>query len=295
MRLQEAIGGVAGALTPGALGVAATFLPTGESVFAHPDDVFPTASVIKIAIVAELFTQAAEKRVDLDAPVTITDDDLVAGSGVLSLLAPGLTLRLRDLATLAIAVSDNTASNLCLNHVGGPAIVNKRMQSAWGMTNTVIHRPIRFVRTGRDRSAHGGGPVYEHTATGTPRDFLRLLTLLANGAVHDRAVSDQTLRLLGETQDNTLLPRYLAVNPYADDLGVGPAAFSVRHKTGAVGGVRNDAGLITRAGGGGTLAVCVFTKGVTDGRWTPANAGSEAVARIGQLLCEHFFGEASPS
>lgn len=268
----------------GRLGAALTFLPTGESVFVGADEVFPTASVIKIAIVAELFTQAAEGRLSLDERVTVADEDLVGGSGVLALLSPGLSLPLADLALLAIAVSDNSASNLCLCAVGGPAAVNRRMHTEWGMTNTAIHRPIHF---------HLGPDDPPHTATGTPRDQLSLLTRLAEKRLGPTpAVSDNVLRLLAETQDTAMLPRYLPVSRHAQALGRPAPPFVVRHKTGGVTGVRNDAGLLTRTNPNGneeTLALCVFTRDLADERWTPANAGAEAVAQVARLACEHFF------
>ena len=72
------------------LGVAARFLPTGETVFYRADDLFPTASVIKVAIVTELFLREAEGRLDTRTPVTVADDALVGGSGVLAhLTLPG--------------------------------------------------------------------------------------------------------------------------------------------------------------------------------------------------------------
>lgn len=265
-------------LSGGTLGVAAIFLPTGESVSFKADEIFPTASVIKVAIVAELFIRQAEGSISPDATATVTAEAIVAGSGVLAFLKPGLTLPLTDLAMLAICVSDNTASNLCLAAVGGPEAVNHRMRAAWGLTETTIHRPIKFALEPDD-------PLY--TAIGTPRDMLRLLTLLESGKVHDRTVSNAVLRCMAEVHDAELLPRYLDVNPYADDLRVDRSPFQVRHKTGAVSGVRNDAALITS--GADTLAVCVYTRGVPDARWTPENAASRAVAAVGRLLRDGFF------
>ena len=86
------------------MGVALTFLPTGTSLFLNADEVFPTASVIKVAVVAEVFTQAAEGRLLLDERIPVTDDALVGGSGVLSLLTPGLRLPLRAALTYSIGV-----------------------------------------------------------------------------------------------------------------------------------------------------------------------------------------------
>jgi beta-lactamase class A len=122
--------------------------------------------------------------------------------------------------------------------------------------------------------------------------MLRLLVQLAEGRVHGRTVSNQVLRLMGETQGSDMLPRYLEVNPYAAERGVARPPFTVRHKTGSVTGTRNDAGLITRTREEGrpeTLAICVYTKDLRDERWTAANAGAKAVARVSKLACDHFF------
>jgi beta-lactamase class A len=265
-------------LKGGVLGVASTFLPTGESVFYKPDTEFPTASVIKIAIVTEVFLQVESGKLAVGSVVEIPEAAFVPGSGVLAQLTPGLSLPLGDLATLTINVSDNTASNLCLGAVGGPAVVNARMHDVWGMKNTTIHRPIKFA-------LEPGDPRY--TATSTPRDMQALVQHLAEATLIPQRACDEVLRRMGYVVDGELLPRYLEVNPYAADQRLEAPPFVVRHKGGAVNGVRGDAGLISR--GEETLAICVFTRDVPDSRWTSTNLGSEAVARVGEATCRHFF------
>ena len=71
-------------------GVAATLLSTGETVLVRADELFPTASVIKVSIVAELHAQAAEGRLNLDTPVTIRPEDIMAGSGCSGIVDAGL-------------------------------------------------------------------------------------------------------------------------------------------------------------------------------------------------------------
>lgn len=246
----------------GTLGLAAVC--AGEMVAYQGRLVFPTASSIKVAIVEEVFRQG----LDLRRPITVTEADRVGGSGVLGTLTPGLTLPLGDLATLAISVSDNTASNLCLRAVGGPEAVNARL-ALWGCTQTRIHRPIKFA-------LEPGDPP--HTATGTPQDFL---TILAN-------LGPETRQRMALVRDTELLPRFLSINPYATDLRVTQLPFTVAHKPGAVSGVRNDVGFIEHAGK--SVAVAVFTKNCPDPRWTVENLGSVTVAKAAQRCVEHFFG-----
>ncbi|GAB4462838.1 MAG: hypothetical protein OHK0029_30460 [Armatimonadaceae bacterium] len=278
MALTEELRQIESTLCEGTLGVAARFLPTGETVLYNEDTVFPTASVIKVAIVAELFTQVAEGQLDSGHAVTVTKEWKAGGSGVLTALTPGVMLTLRDLATLTIMVSDNTASNLCLGAVGGPEVVNRRMRSEWGMTSTTIHRPIKFDLTPDDPP---------HTATGTPQDMMHLCSLLAENRVHGESVCREVLDRMALVRDTEKLPRYVEYNPYAETLHQARPPLRFYRKTGEVTGVRNDAGIIRR--GEEALAVCVYTKGVQDSRWTAAHRGSEAVAQVGKLLCERFF------
>ena len=148
-------------------------------------------------------------------------------------------------------MSDNTASNLCLRAAGGPAALNGWL-GRWGLTETRIHRPIRFQLSPDDPP---------HTATGTPREFLTLLECL----------TEPTTSRMGQVSDTAMLPRYLGVNPYAQDLRAASPPYTVRHKPGAVTGVRNDVGWVEREGR--TLALALFTRGCPDPRWTVDNAG----------------------
>lgn len=269
--IEQSLGGGA------TLGVAAQLV--GEDVppvLYNADTVFPTASVIKAAIVAEAYIQEAEGHLSLNEAMTVDDGACVGGSGVLAELTPGFTLPLRDFAVLAIMVSDNTASNLVLQAVGGPEVVNRRMQDVWGMKSTVIHRPIKFHLEPNDPP---------HTATGTPRDMCRLMQLAAEGKLHSPSVSKAVREVLRTVRDTSMLPRYLSVNAYADDLDADQPAYMVAHKTGDVTGVRNNAGIISNEKTGKQLAVCVYTKNVPDDRWTVEHRGEIAVAEVGRLLC----------
>ncbi len=234
-------------------------------------------------IVAELYAQLFEGKIPeewFDNPsVLIHAADRVGGSGVLAqLTTPELRLSLTDLAFLAIKVSDNTASNLCLRAVGGPDVVNRRMAQEWEMPNTMIHRPIKFHLSEEDSP---------HTATGTPRSLCSFLEKLSAHQLHSPFVSEKVLELLSTVSDTDMLPRYLPVNYYSRDLDNEMPLFTVLHKPGAVTGVRNDTGIIRR--GTDSLAVCIYTKDCPDNVWTCENGGVRAVAEISRLLCNHFF------
>jgi beta-lactamase class A len=244
----------------GVLGVAAE--RDGYDFLYNADAVFPTASCIKIAIVEEIYRQ----NLDIYRMVLVDTDDIVEGSGVIGTLSRPLALSLDDMATLTLSVSDNTASNACLRAVGGPEAVNARLRS-FGIENTTVHRPIKFYITPDD-------PPY--TATGTPKDFL---TLLKN-------LSERTKAKMALCTDTCMLPRYLSINPYAQELGIAPPLVTVVHKTGAIEGVRNDVGYLRSEKP--EMTVAIFTRDVPDGRWTPENAGCIAVGRAAEYLHERL-------
>jgi len=217
-------------------------------------EVFPTASSIKIAIVAEMERRFAAGTLDPSCRIKIRTSHSVGGSGVLSHLGDTVELTLADLATLTIVVSDNTASNLCLEAIGGVAAVNRWLAEA-GAANTSMHRPIAF-------HLKPGDPP--HTATGSPADFVRILSRLPD-AVWRRM----------EHCSSCYLGRFLDINPFASLLGSNLPGFRIANKPGAVDGVRNDVGRVRWHGGDVTMAA--MTRDVPDSRWTAENRAEVAI------------------
>jgi beta-lactamase class A len=229
--------------------------------------IFPTASSIKVAIVAALELAFDAGICDPRALWKLSDSDRVGGSGVLAQLKGPMTLNLDDLATLALVVSDNSASNACLAAVGGPANINSWLERI-GATSTRIHRPIRF-------QLNPGDPPF--TATGTPSDFLRILEHLPS-RVWERMEGCST----------SFLARYLPCSPFALELGKEPASVRAIGKPGAIEGVRNDVGRIEWPNG--SMRIAVMTKDVPDARWTAENIGEIALGRAVERVMEHVSG-----
>src|SRR5436190_1798751 len=107
---------------PGTVGVAALNLVTGEAVNRNAQEQFPSASVIKLAILVELFAQAHEGTVELAETRTLREEEKVDGSGVLQELRAPLDVTLEELARLMIVISDNTASNMLIDRLTTVAI-----------------------------------------------------------------------------------------------------------------------------------------------------------------------------
>jgi beta-lactamase class A len=122
----------------GVLGVAILDLTSGQTFMLCADGVFPQASSIKITILAELYRQAQESgsgRAKLSDLYTVQSSDLVADSDIMGGLTPGVTrITNRDLATMMVAVSDNSAANVLIDRAGMKN-VNDLMASL-GLTHT---------------------------------------------------------------------------------------------------------------------------------------------------------------
>ena len=110
----------------GVVGYAIVDLTTGERIGHLERETFPTASAIKLAIVYELFKQAAEGTIRLDDTIRLDRAKAVGGSGVLMQMGTP-TLSVSDYATLMVTLSDNTATNVLIDRLGMENIT-RRMQ-----------------------------------------------------------------------------------------------------------------------------------------------------------------------
>src|SRR5262249_23569027 len=117
-KLQDQIRGVDRDLD-GVMAVALKDLTSGETFFINGDEIMAQASSIKIAVLATLYLQAQQGKLKLSDEYVVRKEDLVPGSDIMLGLTPGVTrLTLRDLATMMVAVSDNSATNVLIGRVG---------------------------------------------------------------------------------------------------------------------------------------------------------------------------------
>jgi beta-lactamase class A len=190
---------------PGILGIALEDLTTGATLAVHGDTRFPAASLIKLAVMIEVFHRVAAGTLRRDATVTLRDGDRAGDDPApLALLHDGAILTIADLVALMIAFSDDTATNLLL-HLVTVAAVNERMASC-GLHDTRIFRP-----TFRDGHAEADPELERELGLGmtTPREAARLLALLAEGRILGRGWCDEMLALLRRQHDRAMIARPL--------------------------------------------------------------------------------------
>jgi len=152
----------------GVLGVYVEDLTSGTTLELRSDEVFATASSIKLAVLYELYRQAEERKLDV-LEVTRPPLPRVEGGGVLRELSGQVSLTWRDLAVLMMRFSDNEAANLLIRRLGREP-VNRRLD-ALSLGRTRLRREMMDLAAARRGDEN----------VSTPRELARLTGLLARG------------------------------------------------------------------------------------------------------------------
>jgi beta-lactamase class A len=227
-------------------GIFAESLDTGEQIAIHADRPMETMSDIKVALLVTAFRQIDAGKLHLDQPVTLTAADKRFGTGVLRTLHDGLQLTLRDVLTLMVIQSDNSATDLAYRLVGGPGVVTQTMRKM-GFQHITSERttfswfralaaagdpayetlsPAELFARGFPRTPSFGKAVERFDAEGqapfglaNARDMGHLLAEIARGRAASPESCRQMLRILRMQQMNTRIPKYIT-------------GASIGHKTG---------------------------------------------------------------
>jgi beta-lactamase class A len=115
---------------PGRAGIWVKHLATGATAGTRQDELFNSASVIKIPVLVLAFQMAERGEIDLDARVTLRKEDIRGGSGVFRHHDTGLQPTFRDVLLQMVITSDNTATDVAIARVGGVAAVNAWLKTS---------------------------------------------------------------------------------------------------------------------------------------------------------------------
>jgi beta-lactamase class A len=251
-RIESIIGGV-----DGVVGVSIRDLVGGETITVNGDMVFTQASSIKLPILVELFRQAEEGDLDLDQTVSLSEEDITPGSGVLQDLTPGrVTMTLRDVATLMVTVSDNSATNIIIDRVGMEN-VNGTM-ARLGLSQTKLQRKMMDLEA----------VVADRENLSTPNEQAGLLRMLYEGEILNDTSRDEIFRILSIPKPGHI--RRLL-----------PSDVPIAHKTGGVPGVVVDVGIVF-------LPERPFIVSAMANWLLDEDAGSLAIAEVSLVAYQYF-------
>lgn len=259
--LERHLGRIARAM-PGELGVSCRTLAEGPPVFQiNGRAQFPSASTIKVLIMATAFAHEEQNPGALDERVTTHRSELIGGSEFMERQPDGARLRVRDLLVPMIRLSDNTASNALIGHFGVDVI--NTVGAAAGMHRT------RLARKFLDYTAI----VRHQDNVTTPDDMTTLLYGIARGAregIPTIASAKHCRRMiqimLGQT-DRDGIPAAL------------PRHVQIANKTGEIDGTRNDVAIVAPFADS-PYVLSVYTKRVTN--YDAAYGAIHNVARLAQ-------------
>jgi beta-lactamase class A len=233
----------------GVMGVAIEDLNTGEHFLLNQDEVFAQASSIKITVLANLYLQAQQDKLKLTDLYTVQSSDLVQDSDIMNGLTPGVTrITLRDLATMMIAVSDNSATNVLIDRVGMQNV--NAMLDSLALTHTRLRRKMMDLQAAKEGREN----------ISTPREMMTLLDAVYHGKVLNKESTGDFFKILSTNKDSWI-PRDL------------PADLKIANKPGSLEAVRNDSGIVFVEGR--PYVICVMTSFLRNER-----EGEEAISKI---------------
>ena len=242
----------------GVMGIVVLDLTDGRELAINADDIFPTASSIKIAVLAELYRQSQSGQgARLSDAYTVRKEDLVPDSAIMENLTPGVSrITNRDLAGFVVAVSDNAATNVLIDRVG--------MENVNRMLDSVGLHQMRLRRKMMDLGAAKQG----RENISNPREMTSLLEMIYRGKVLNKESTDDLLKLLS-TGKNSPIRHAL------------PEDVRVANKPGELAGVRNDNGIVYATNR--PFVISVMTSYAHD-----EHAAEHAIAQIAEKAYEYF-------
>ena len=253
-------------------GIYVKCLETGEEVASDADEQMDTMSVIKIPLMVESFRQIGAGKFGLTNRIALRNDDKRPGTGVIRSLDEGVQLTVKDLLTLMIIVSDNTATDLMFRQVGGIEPVNALMKD-YGLTQT---RAVGTAKTWFDalRAAPSAAEFHREGkhpfGLSSPRDMGKLLERIKTGQAVGKEASNTMLQIMRGQVYRTRLPNYVT-------------GFNVPHKTGDfLPYIGNDVGIFESPAR--NIVVSVFT---ANHYGIGANL-EDAIGRIGEQIADYF-------
>ncbi len=249
-------------------------LDTGASYGISEDERVRTASTIKVPIMAATFALVTEGKAKWSDELVLTKEKKVSGAGILPDFGDGLRLTLRDAAHLMIMLSDNTATNLVLDHVTADA-VNEKLES-FGLKFTRSLRKIggggesKLFAADWNKKPDGSSSRYG-IGVATPREMVELLEKIERGSIVSTEACKEMIGILKRQQ-------------YHDGIARSVKGIETATKPGALDALRSDIGIFYTKRG--RIAMAITCDDIPTIDWSVDNPGQLLMARLSLLLID---------
>ncbi len=258
-RLQEAIRGFRGEV-----GIYVRHLPSGRAAMIRADERFPTASLIKVPIMAALFDRIERGELSYQEKLVYRDSLYYPGEDLLGSFKDGEAVALSKVVLLMITLSDNTAALWCQQLAGGGTAINAFLEKE-GFQHTRVNS--RTPGREKDWEQYGWGQT-------SPREMTELLVRIYQGDMVSPAASEE-------------MYRRLTASYWTDEaLSQIPPYVQTASKQGAVDRSRSEVVLVNAPHG--DYVFSVITRNQEDTSWGHDNEGFVLLRRISRLLWQYF-------
>ncbi|NMF82165.1 serine hydrolase [Nodosilinea sp. P-1105] len=238
-------------LTPGLTPVAfAVDLDTGRYVDLGGDSTVAAASTIKVPILIAFLQQVDAGTMALNQALVMQEDHMAGGSGTMRNDAVGTEYTALDVATRMIVTSDNTATNMMIDALGGQDALNQLFDS-WGLEATVLRNPL---------------PDLEGTNTTSTKDLALITALIDQGGLLTPRSRDRLFSIMQRTVNRSLIP-----------FGINDGSL-MANKTGDIGGLLGDVALVDVPNGKRYALSLLVQRPDNDGR------ASELIRRMTETI-----------
>lgn len=229
-------------------------LDTGVYANQQGSATFAAASTIKIPVLVAFFQDVDRGKISLEEMLTMREDLIASEAGTMKNKQPGTKFSAIETATKMMTISDNTATNMLIERLGGMDALNVRFRR-WGLKSTALRNLL---------------PDIEGTNTTSPLDLANLIARVNQGELVSLRSRDLLFKIMRDVETNSLLPP-----------GLGEGA-TIAHKTGSIGSLLADAGLINTPTGKRYIAVVMVKRPRNDVRAT------ELIRALSRTVYQHF-------
>lgn len=205
---------------------------SGKYVDIKASETYPTASIIKIPILIQLFKSIEANQLTIYDEMALTPYYKAEGSGDLQNKVMGSKYTIDELARAMITKSDNSATNMLISAIGGMPDVNSGIRT-WGLKNTYINNWL---------------PDIAGTNYTTAKDLATMLYNLDNPGFLNINSREYIIDYMSHVENNRLI-----------QAGLDPKALFV-HKTGDIGKMLGDAGIVFAPNGKKYICVILASR-----------------------------------